>query len=94
MIDEQRDLVDIKDELIEELYMDIVEERSVDSGHEVLQVLADTFESDVGERGEDGACQWRWMSDSSVKVRSRGFENDGKVHEPFHGGYASHHRLR
>jgi len=35
------------------------ESRAVDSGHEVLQIPASTFEQQVGENGKDSPCYRR-----------------------------------
>ena len=46
-------------QLMEEDYLQTVEERGVDLGHEVFQIFADPFEIQLGEKGEESACQWR-----------------------------------
>ena len=48
--------MDVKDELIEESDVESVESRSIDSGHEVFQILANTSEPQVEESREDKMC--------------------------------------
>jgi hypothetical protein len=43
-INELRKLGDLEEKLIEERYNDVVKQRGINSGHEVLQILANTLE--------------------------------------------------
>ena len=66
--------------LVERRYIDFVEKGSVDSGHEVLQVLVRTSEVEMSEGGEGGAshqCGGGFVS-SAVMIRRRGVENDAE----------------
>ena len=42
MTDEEGELLDVEDDLIEEKDVEKLESRSIDSGYEVLQILANT----------------------------------------------------
>jgi hypothetical protein len=92
MTDEPRELSDVKDKLTEEHDTDIVEKWGIDSGHEVLQVLADALELEAGESGEDSTCQRRWTS--RIRVRILRFEVDFKPSELGQRGDACGHCLR
>jgi hypothetical protein len=59
---ELRYLWDVEDGLIEKHEREVVKKRSIDSGHEVLRVLADTFEHESGEGRKDSAGRWRGTS--------------------------------
>ena len=61
----------VKDKLVEEIYDDVAEWRDVDSGDDILQVLAVALEVKPGESGEDNACVERRTSTFSVGPRSR-----------------------
>jgi len=50
----------IKYELVKEFYSNVVEQRGVDPGHDVFQVLAVAFEVEGGESGEDSPYCRRW----------------------------------
>ena len=69
--DKTDDLWSVKYDLIKEGYLQFVELRGIDAGHEVVQVLADPLERQRGENGEDRACQQRRPSDFPAKVGSR-----------------------
>src|SRR6266702_2123991 len=59
-IDELGELRSLKvDKLIEVIYQDPVQLRAVNSGNEVLQILASTIEFKVGESREDRPCYGR-----------------------------------
>jgi hypothetical protein len=45
-----------KNELIEELCFEWADNRSVDQGNEVIKVLADATEVQMGKSGEDNPC--------------------------------------
>ena len=62
----------VKCQLIEEFYENYVDERSIDSGHGILQVLAVAFEVKLRESGEDNAYERRRTSAFSVGTGSRG----------------------
>ena len=78
MQDEPRKLSDVKDELIEKYYVDMLELGSINLGDEVLQVFTNTSELEGCARGEDSTCEWRWVSGSLIRVRSWGCEFDDK----------------
>ena len=67
-------------ELIQVGYVDPVQLRGVNSGNEVLQILASTFEFNVGEREKDGPCHGRQVY--SIRARRRRSEFDSKGFEP------------
>jgi hypothetical protein len=94
VLDEPRKLADVKEELIDEYYVDTLELRGIDLGDEVLQVLAYTSEPEGCERGEDSACERRWTSGSLIRARSRGCEFDDKPLEPGQCGQARGHCFR
>jgi hypothetical protein len=50
----------VEDQLVEELDEGVAETRRINSGNEVLQVLACAFEEKNGESGENSAFEWRW----------------------------------
>jgi hypothetical protein len=50
------ELLDVKDDLIEERNVEIAESRSIDSGHEVSQILANTLERQHFESRKDNTC--------------------------------------
>jgi hypothetical protein len=58
VIDEVCELLDVKDDLVEERDVEIAsaELRSIDSGHEVFQILANTSELEHLESREDNTC--------------------------------------
>jgi len=66
-------------QLIEEYYNDIVEERGIDSGDEVLQVLTISFEPELGESREDNACERRRTSAGQCSVSLRARWSESKV---------------
>ncbi len=55
-------LGNLKVKLIEVCYFEVLELRSVDLGHQVLQILANTSESKLGECGKDSSGKGRRMS--------------------------------
>ena len=60
--DELEELWCVEYDLIEEVYVQIVESRGIDSGQDLLQIFAVPFEFNIGETGEDRACRRRGMS--------------------------------
>ena len=64
----------VEDELIEELYNNVAEKGNINSGDDILQVLAVALEVKPGESGEDKTCVGRRTSTFSVGPRSRGSE--------------------
>jgi hypothetical protein len=56
--DEVCELLDVKDDLVEERDVESAsaELRSIDSGHEVFQILANTSELEFFESREDNTC--------------------------------------
>jgi len=71
----------VEGELVEEYDLEVVELRDVDARDQVFQVLANTFESQRDESGEDGACLRRWASAGPIGVRWRGAEMELKEFE-------------
>jgi hypothetical protein len=62
--DELGELWSVEGELIEEGYRQGLESWGIDLGKEVLRVLADPLECQIGDGGEESACERRWMSAS------------------------------
>jgi hypothetical protein len=54
--DEARELLDVKDDLIEERDAEKVESRGIDSDHEVFQILVNTSERQYFKSREDNTC--------------------------------------
>jgi hypothetical protein len=54
--DEVRELLDVIDELMEESDVEKAESRSIDSGDEVFQILANTVKLQRFESREDDTC--------------------------------------
>jgi hypothetical protein len=54
--DEAWELLDVQDDLIEERDVETVELRSINSGHEVFQILANTSELEPFKSREDNTC--------------------------------------
>lgn len=69
---------DVEYQLVKKCYTGVVELSDVNSGDKVFEVLADTFEPKVGERGEDATCEGLRMSVCLVWARSRGSKLNGK----------------
>ena len=59
MIYELGKLGNVENELIEEFQPDDANERGIDPGHHILQVLARSMKLEPDEGGEDDPCQWR-----------------------------------
>jgi hypothetical protein len=75
-----------------ERHVEAVEQGGINSGDEILQVLASTMEYKVGESGEDGACQWRGIyMEGSILTESK---SNGKGFEVGQSGQESGHRVR
>jgi hypothetical protein len=66
VIDEVGELLDVKDDLIEERDAERAESRSIDSGDEVFQILANTSEIQHFESREDNTCWGRCTSAPSI----------------------------
>jgi hypothetical protein len=60
--DEVGELLDVIDELTEESDIEKLELRSIDSGDEAFQILADTVKLQLFESREDDTCYGRWTS--------------------------------
>jgi hypothetical protein len=58
-IDEPGELWSMEKELMEEGYRQGLELRGIDLGNEVLQVFVDPLECQLGESGEENACERR-----------------------------------
>jgi hypothetical protein len=71
--DEMGELRVVERELIEESYVRVVKQRSIDAGHSDVQIFADPFESETGESWMDKACMWTRRR-TSVVARSRRLE--------------------
>jgi hypothetical protein len=54
--DEVGEMLDVKDELMEERDVESEESRSIDSGHEVFQILVNTVKLQLFESREDDTC--------------------------------------
>jgi len=66
--------------------------RSVDPGHEVLQIFADPFETTTqrdGGRVRAGGGGHRFPRFRPVRATSRGFESNDETFEPGQHGQAS-----
>jgi len=83
----------VEDKLIEERYVESIKERCIDSGHDVLQVLAIALKVKGGEGGEDDARQVRQKWILSIGLGSRGSEFKANGLEPCQCGETSDHRL-
>jgi len=57
--------------LAEERDIDILETRSIDSGYETVQVLANSSIFKVGESWENNAVPWRWRQAEVVSAGGR-----------------------
>jgi hypothetical protein len=78
-----------------ERYVQAVEQGGINSGDEILQVLASTTEYKVSESGEDGACQWRGSyMDGSIGSILNESKFNGKGFEVGQSGQDSDHRVR
>jgi hypothetical protein len=67
--------------------------RSVESGKEILKVLANASKGQNGESSEDSMCGQRWTLACSIWEETREFEVDGKGSELCQGGQDSDHYL-
>jgi hypothetical protein len=76
--DELGELRGIEYELMEEGYVEAVESRSIDPGHDVLQIVAYAFEIEIRESGEDKGRGRRRTSAFSVRAGSRRLESEVK----------------
>jgi len=83
----------MKYQLIEECYCDSIEERDVDLGHKILQILADAMKSTRDERGKDNTCERRRTSACPIGSGLRGMEPKVNCLERCQCGQASYHRL-
>jgi hypothetical protein len=78
----------VEDQLVEEPDEGVAETRGVDSGNEVLQVLACPFEEKNGESGENSACERKWTLEGVIGGRVGILEFDRKGDEFGQGGQA------
>jgi len=92
--DEPVKLWDVKHEVHEEIYCEVVESRGINLGYEFLQVLVSAVELQRRESGEDRAGEGGRTSALWVWARSRGLESQPKPFEPGQGGQASDHHVR
>jgi hypothetical protein len=78
--DELVELWGVENDLIEKEYIQLVESRDIDVGHEVVQVFAVPFKPQKSENRKDGACRGKrkWTSARLVRARSRGLESKYK----------------
>ena len=74
--DKQGKLWSVVYELMEQGYIQPVEQRGIDPGHKVLQKFADANKIQRCENREDSARPRRWMS--AVRATLRGLESNGK----------------
>ena len=91
--DESDQLWCVEYDIIEKGYIQMVELRGIDAGHEFVQVSADPLEQKTGENGEDRACLWRGTPACPVRERSRGLKSKGEIFESGQGGEGSDHRF-
>ena len=76
------------------VYIDRVEQRGIDPGHEVLQVFANPVNLKIDERGEDNACWRRHVSEFRVRGRLKSvMEVNGKIFEVGQHGQTGDERL-
>jgi hypothetical protein len=61
---------------MEEVYIQVGEQRGIDPGHEVLQIFADPFKRQPGKNREESECLWRRTSAFWIRATFRGFEFD------------------
>ena len=78
---------------MEEGYIQVVEERGVDSGHEVFQITTNSEEPQLSENRKEIACRTRWASASTIRATSRRFEFNDKSFEPCQNGEAIGHHF-
>ena len=67
--DEMGKLWSVEYELMEEVYLQGVEERGIDPRHEILQIFADAKKYEMSESREDGVCGGMRMSAFPVRAR-------------------------
>jgi len=60
--------------LAEERDIDIPETRSIDSGYETVQILANSSIFETGESWENNAVPWRWRQGEVVSAGREGQE--------------------
>jgi hypothetical protein len=80
-------------DLIEEDYLEVAEPRGIDTGHEDIQIFADSSELEIRESGEDRACLRRRSLTFRIRVRLGGLESEGKCFETGQRGEAGDHHL-
>ena len=73
-------------------YYQLVEQRGIDPGHEVLQIPADLKNPQLGESGEESACfrRGRWVLAS---LTWKGLKFNFESFKPSHHGEVSDHLL-
>ena len=59
--DEPVELLDMAGNVVQEQDVDCVEQRGINSGNEVFQMLVIAFESEVGEGWQDNTSLVRWI---------------------------------
>ena len=72
--DELDELWCVKCDIIEEVYVQVVELRGIDAGHKVLQIFAVPLEGKICENSEGRACRGWWMLELRVREGSGGLE--------------------
>src|ERR1700733_8757729 len=87
--DESKDLWDAEIGLIVERYKEVVESRSIDAGHEVLQISTRPFELKRSESRENRTCCRRRTLGFPVMVGLKRLESKGKFVEAGQRGKAS-----
>jgi hypothetical protein len=78
----------VKDQLIEECDLGVVEERGINLGHEILQELTDTSVDKMSESGEDCAFRRGEPSIRWIREGLRGMESEKKRLESGHRSQA------
>jgi hypothetical protein len=91
--DELEELWNVKVDPIEKLYHGGFNKRSVYPDQEVLQVLGNAFEIQIGESGEVNACQRRWRLTSPIGAGRWRLEFEAKVFEVGQPGQGCDHRF-
>ena len=74
-------------------YIQAVELRGIDAGHEVLQIFGNSLEPKMCENREDRAYRGRGTAACLVRTRPRGSESKHKLFEGDQGGEDSDHPI-
>ena len=68
----------VEGQLMEESYLQVAEYSGIDTGYEVLQILADPLERQFSENREQSARRWKQTSAFPVRATSGGSESRGR----------------